>query len=380
MSGYTKQSIFYGGTQIGWLSSNTKKLHLFDPRHKNNVMEYLQEIGALPQPKPTSPRREVRASRREQKASRKTVPEVTSEAEFLHETAEEPPTPGTDYKGLDEIFGKAFTLPQAVIPMKLDEYDPAIQYIKKLKEVEDKENYKPSKFMLFLGAYVISPEGKAWYKGIKGERQMARRLHQLREKGYLVLHAVPLANEDKDVDHLIVSPTGAVYSIDSQNLWKKTVWVSGARFHITGVNQELIFENEKRARLVADRLEDLTEEPTVTPIISVINASKLTVAKQPSIVRVIEGSNIAVQIHKTEQMRVAKHESNTFSREALIDPRFWLDSSYVPYPQEELLAWYKTIERRQHAANQNRTIFALSTIIVALSAGIWISGLFEGWW
>lgn len=371
-----KQNIFYGGTQIGWLSSKAKKPHLFDPSHKTKVMEYLQEIGAIPQQKPASPRREARATRREQKAARKSTPETILPVK----TIEEPPTPGTDYKGLDEIFGKAFTLPQAVIPMKLDEYDPAIHYIKKLKEVEDKENYKPSKFMLFLGAHIISPEGKIWYKGIKGERQMSRRLHQLREKGYLVLHAVPMVNQEKDVDHLVVSPTGAVYSIDSQNLWKKTVWVSGARFHITGNNQELIFENEKRARLIADRLEDLTEDPTVTPIISVINASKVTVAKQPSIVRVIEGNDIAVQIHKTEQMRVAKHESNTFSREALIDPRFWLDYSYVPYPQNELLTWYKTIERRQHAANQNRTIFALSTIIVALTTGIWISGLLEGWW
>jgi hypothetical protein len=66
---------------------------------------------------------------------------------------------------------------------------------------------------------------RTWKTGARGERATARRLRPLEQRGWIVLHDLPIPESTANVDHIAIGP-GGVFVIDSKR-WKGYAWVDG---------------------------------------------------------------------------------------------------------------------------------------------------------
>lgn len=85
------------------------------------------------------------------------------------------------------------------------------------------------------GQVVIDDEAKGWYLGVKGERRVAQLLEGLGES-WTVLHSVPAGSKGRDIDHLIVGPSG-VFTVNTKYSPGKEVWCAGRGLLVGGVSQ-----------------------------------------------------------------------------------------------------------------------------------------------
>lgn len=108
-------------------------------------------------------------------------------------------------------------------------------------------------------------EADRWAAGAVGERRTAARLDPLRAEGWTVLHDRALPDSRANVDHVVVSPPGAVFVVDSK-LWS-------SRYRLRLANGRLLHGD----RDVTTRLEGVRFEAAaiarvlgcpVTPLVS----------------------------------------------------------------------------------------------------------------
>lgn len=67
-------------------------------------------------------------------------------------------------------------------------------------------------------------EERAWRRGAQGEEEVARRLAELPEDQWTVLHDLPLGACGANLDHLVIGP-GGVFALNAKHLTGR-VWVA----------------------------------------------------------------------------------------------------------------------------------------------------------
>ncbi|MCM6764570.1 NERD domain-containing protein, partial [Rathayibacter sp. ZW T2_19] len=75
-----------------------------------------------------------------------------------------------------------------------------------------------------FGASPIPTSARSWYTGLLGELAVADQLRTLPE-GWLVLHSVPVGDRGSDIDHVLVSPSGRVLTMNTKHSPGGRVWV-----------------------------------------------------------------------------------------------------------------------------------------------------------
>jgi hypothetical protein len=130
--------------------------------------------------------------------------------------------------------------------------------------------------------------------GIEGEEITAKVLESL-GNDYKVLHSIPLEFNKKDLDHIIVGPTG-VFLVNSKNYRSKSLLI----------DNEYIIYNKKRYTDPIDirRDSDLVEKLfniKVNPILCLINNNNLKI-KSSNITKVLHVNKILDYIEKKEKI------------------------------------------------------------------------------
>ena len=130
--------------------------------------------------------------------------------------------------------------------------------------------------------------------GIEGEEITAKVLESL-GNDYKVLHSIPLEFNKKDLDHIIVGPTG-VFLVNSKNYRSKSLLI----------DNEYIIYNKKRYTDPIDirRDSDLVEKLfkiKVNPILCLINNNNLKI-KSSNITKVLHVNKILDYIEKKERI------------------------------------------------------------------------------
>jgi hypothetical protein len=130
--------------------------------------------------------------------------------------------------------------------------------------------------------------------GIEGEEITAKVLESL-GNDYKVLHSIPLELNKKDLDHIIVGPTG-VFLVNSKNYRSKSLLI----------DNEYIIYNKKRYTDPIDirRDSDLVEKLfkiKVNPILCLINNNNLKI-KSSNITKVLHVNKILDYIEKKERI------------------------------------------------------------------------------
>ena len=129
--------------------------------------------------------------------------------------------------------------------------------------------------------------------GIAGEEFTAKILESLGSE-YKILHSIPFSEHKKDLDHIVIGPTG-IYIINSKNYRAKSLLI----------DDEYIVYNKKRLSDPIDLqrdvryVENLFKVKNVFPIISLVNNNSLRI-KSSKVSKVLHANKIVNYIKNQE--------------------------------------------------------------------------------
>lgn len=134
---------------------------------------------------------------------------------------------------------------------------------------------------LFARALGVKTDERAWRIGADAEEEVGARLATLGDR-WKVLHAVPIGENDSDIDHVVIGP-GGVFTVNTKHHPDAAIWVGGNTFLVNGQRVPYI----RNSRFEAKRTEKLLTcalgaSVSATAIIAVMGARKgFTIKSQP---------------------------------------------------------------------------------------------------
>ncbi|WP_291382243.1 nuclease-related domain-containing protein [Demequina sp.] len=97
------------------------------------------------------------------------------------------------------------------------------------------ESSKDRSKILAYGARVfnVHTDERAWRVGADGEEAVGARLEKLRDRGWYLLHSVPVGKKDSDIDHVAIGPGGA-FTLNTKNHPGGKIWVAKYQMRVNG--------------------------------------------------------------------------------------------------------------------------------------------------
>ena len=164
--------------------------------------------------------------------------------------------------------------------------------VRQLAEEEWAAAKSRSRVISTLNRYVFDnhTDERAWRKGAEGEEYVGTKLNRLREKGWHVLHSVPVGKGDSDIDHIAIGP-GGVFTVNSKNHASKKIWVAKYQMRVNGRPVPYLRNSRHEAARAKRLLEtQVNFEVPVTGCVVVLTGSlvpEVTYRDRPDDVRVL---------------------------------------------------------------------------------------------
>ncbi len=79
----------------------------------------------------------------------------------------------------------------------------------------------------------VHTDERAWRVGADGEEAVGARLEKLRDRGWHLLHSVPVGKKDSDIDHVAIGP-GGVFTLNTKNHPGGKIWVAKYQMRVNG--------------------------------------------------------------------------------------------------------------------------------------------------
>lgn len=151
-----------------------------------------------------------------------------------------------------------------------------------------------------VGAFVnraldVKTEERAFRVGADGEETVGARLERLVDRGWHVLHSVPVGTRGSDIDHVLIGP-GGVYTVNTKNHPGKSIWVGKHAIKVDGFSQPYLrnsrFEADRAARLLATHFGAAVPVRAVLVILTGTLVPNITYKQQPDDVSVLDRMDI----------------------------------------------------------------------------------------
>lgn len=157
----------------------------------------------------------------------------------------------------------------------------------------------------------VHTDERAWRLGGDGEQAVAAQLQRL-GSGWRVLHSIVLSEKGTDLDHLVIGPAG-VFCINTKNHPRAAVWVAGASFMVNGQHHPYVRASENEAKKVSRVLTTgCGFEVPVRGVIAVVNATTLTVKRQPTQVRIASRRHLVEWLNSQPQCLSAEKVDSVY--------------------------------------------------------------------
>lgn len=223
----------------------------------------------------------------------------------------------------------------------------------------------------WFGISPLKSEAKSWYQGYVGEVLVGEKLNSLKTQGYIVLHAVPVGKQGSDIDHIVITPKGHIYVINTKHHSSKSVWVSKNRITVDGQKTDYVRNSQYEAKRIAKRLN--RPEENVTAILAFVNVKGITKtadSKENNIIIATE-NNVIKTIIKDETNR--EYLSPILEETVYSDPSTWADVWVDEISsQEERKAWFSILKKTHDTANIMKAVWGLTAVggIIVFSTSI----------
>lgn len=213
-----------------------------------------------------------------------------------------------------------------------------------------------------LGRTPLHPAARNWYRGALGEVVVANVLATLGPE-WTVLHAVPTAAGQPDIDHLLIGPAG-VFTINTRTHSGSRIWIGGGTFLANGIEHDHMLCAAAHARGASELLSRVTGRSiSVTPLIVVVNPASINVGRKSPFVAVLTSNNLSRWLLKKPGVlseRAVRHFS-MFAEERST----WCSDEAVADPSADRVQHFEELRGRVDAARRRRRgwwIAALGTL------------------
>ncbi|BDZ48639.1 hypothetical protein GCM10025867_08800 [Frondihabitans sucicola] len=222
----------------------------------------------------------------------------------------------------------------------------------------------PSFAARLFGRHPIPSSARSWYVGLLGEQAVAERLLRLPE-GWLVLHSVPVGDRGSDIDHVLVSPSGRVVTVNTKHSPGGKVWVSPKAFLVNGQRQPYLRNSSHEAARAAKLLSAAAGGTVDVLAVIVTVGATLTHKGEPKDVAVVTLDQLVRFLIRTVSPPRGSI-SGELVRHAVLQPRTWAPRQPVPTPSVEDTEWFVGLRERVRVAARRRTAWVLGAALAAL--------------
>ena len=120
----------------------------------------------------------------------------------------------------------------------------------------------------------LSADAWSWYVGAIGERMVGDALRALGPM-WMIRHAVPIGSGTKDIDHLVIGPTG-VFAINTKHHTGAKIWTGDHVLRVNGANTSHIASGRRDAADVTARLaRRMSFGVHVVPVIALVGQATI---------------------------------------------------------------------------------------------------------
>lgn len=171
------------------------------------------------------------------------------------------------------------------------------------------------KVVTFIGKiFSAHTTERSWRVGADGEESIGDELNKLRTKNWTVLHAVPVGVAGSDIDHVLVSPKGTVYTVNSKHHPSGTVWVGKNTMRLNNTSvpyiRNSIFEASRSVKLLKNATNiDIVVRPLI--ILRLGEKGVLRMKDQPKDVIVLRAGTVVKKLNseiEVTELNKVEHE------------------------------------------------------------------------
>lgn len=146
-----------------------------------------------------------------------------------------------------------------------------------------------------LRAFDAKTDERAFRVGARGEEAIGARLDKLEERGWHVLHSIPVGKGKSDIDHLLIGP-GGVYTINTKNHPDKQVWVGQHAIRVGGHSTRYLpiarYEAQRAERLLSAAVGFPVPTRAVLVILTGTVIPQVTIKQMPDDVVVLDRMDV----------------------------------------------------------------------------------------
>lgn len=136
---------------------------------------------------------------------------------------------------------------------------------------------------------------RSWRIGADGEETVGSKLSRLADRGWWVLHSVPIGERDADIDHVLIGAAG-VFTINTKTHPGKRVTVYSKAIYVGGTRTDYLRNSRHEAERASRLLSRAVERPVIVkPVLVILTArfqSTVTIKQQPDDVLVLTGADV----------------------------------------------------------------------------------------
>ena len=205
-----------------------------------------------------------------------------------------------------------------------------------------------------FGVHPIPELCRSWYTGAIGELAVARVLGTL-PTDWLVLHSVPVGDRRSDIDHVLITPTGRVITINTKHHDGATIWVGAKTVMVNGQKQPYLRNSKHEADRAARYLTAATGHPVAAlGMIVIVGAKKLTVRQEPDDVAVVQLEHLKRFL--TRELKTTPSDSDRARlRAAAVAPGTWT-TQQTDTPDPTLVPWFDPVSYTHLTLPTNREV------------------------
>jgi hypothetical protein len=168
-----------------------------------------------------------------------------------------------------------------------------------------------SRFRTFLlRTFEAKTDERAFRVGAKGEAAVGARLDKLEERGWHVLHSIPVGKGKSDIDHLLIGHGGA-YTINTKNHPDKRVWVGQHAIKVGGHSTRYLpvagYEAERAKRLLSAAVGFPVPVRAVLVILTGTVIPQVTIKQMPEDVLVLDRMD-ALRVYERAPRRLTEKQ------------------------------------------------------------------------
>jgi hypothetical protein len=213
-----------------------------------------------------------------------------------------------------------------------------------------------------FGHSPIPPAARSWYVGLLGEQAVAEWLRRLPE-GWLVLHSVPVGDRGSDIDHVLVSPSGRVLTVNTKHSPGGKFWVSPKAFLVNGQRQPYLRNSSHEAARAAKLLSTATGGTVDALAVIVVVGATVVLKGEPRDVAVVTIDQLLRFLTRTVSASAGSVSADAV-RHAALQPGTWARIHTSPTPSTNHIQWFKSLRERERRAARRRKAWVLGSLAV----------------